>query len=243
MTAVLLNKLSGQGFYEKDGKIALKTVGAEITFSKVTGIAVGVRNESELNISGGGGSISTDINTGRTYGSMSGISSSTTWYLYFFIRDEQTGVERPYKLTDSSVVLRDGHRITALFSHYKKKTVLIGIVNHSTNMYYPFYSNGNWAKIKTGVARIYGNFMYLPAAFLGPLIVTPITLAVLSDYVLSKSFIKGLQKAKMYWPLFMGITVFFVIAVLSYWIYEFIRLFYGSKKFHSQLGSLFQALF
>jgi len=82
------------------------------------GIAVGVNKSRTVHteISGGGGSIRTGID-GKVYGGTSGIRSTTQTHIYdkFFLRNQTSGQEEDFAMTDWDIVLRDGHDAAAVW--------------------------------------------------------------------------------------------------------------------------------
>ena len=76
------------------------------------GIAAGVSKDRTVHteISGGGGSIHTGID-GKVYGGTSPIRSTTKTHIYdkFFLRNQTSGKEEDFSLTDWDISLRDGH--------------------------------------------------------------------------------------------------------------------------------------
>lgn len=76
------------------------------------GTAVGVNKSRTVHtkISGGGGSIHTGID-GKVYGGTSKIHSTTETYIHdeFFLRNQTSGKEKDFSLTDWNIALRDGH--------------------------------------------------------------------------------------------------------------------------------------
>ena len=76
------------------------------------GIAVGVNKSRTVHteISGGGGSVHTGID-GKVYGGTSGIRSTTETHIYdeFFLRNQTSGKEKDFSMTDWDIPLRDGH--------------------------------------------------------------------------------------------------------------------------------------
>ena len=76
------------------------------------GIAVDVNKSRTVHttISGGGGSIRTGID-GKVYGGTSGIRSTTQTHIHdeFFLRNQTSGKEEDFSLTDWDIPLRDGH--------------------------------------------------------------------------------------------------------------------------------------
>ena len=231
MAKGIFEALAGFGFFNNNGNIGLKLKNKTINFFVDSGTVVGLRHDSEIEISGGGGSIQTD-GMGRTTGYTNPITSWTTKYTNFFIKNEHNGYETSYTLTNTDVPFREGQRVKMVSANAGKNNLIISVVNHSTGYYYILFDQTK-IKIYLGLGSKMGMISNILKGLLVVYLGIPLLSGAIMHYIL-----KDIPSSILGW-----IICASFIAAPVYFIYEFIRLNSGKKKLYEKITQLNKTLF
>ena len=129
------NRKSKQGNYNiKTGNVVLVKNNEKLEFQPTIGKVTSIRQWSETEVSGGGGSINSN-QFGGVHGKIDPIKSKTSRYKEFFIKTNK-GIEKAYTYTDIDIPMRTGHRICILDIARNNNTTLAIQANYDLNEYY-----------------------------------------------------------------------------------------------------------